>query len=105
MESYIHRIGRTGRAGEDGVAFTISAPKDKELMRNIEQGIQYAIPRKMVEVNASEFDRHSDEGSSKKDRMSAKDRREDKIEKNIKRQQRYGGGHTAPKPSAGKRKK
>lgn len=39
VESYVHRIGRTGRAGGDGVAFTFVAPKDLEFLRMIEKGI------------------------------------------------------------------
>ncbi|MGN7299149.1 DEAD/DEAH box helicase [Ferdinandcohnia sp. SAFN-114] len=39
VESYVHRIGRTGRAGGDGVAFTLVAPKDMEFLRMIEKGI------------------------------------------------------------------
>ncbi|KIL43732.1 DEAD/DEAH box helicase [Jeotgalibacillus campisalis] len=104
VEGYIHRIGRTGRAGEDGAAYTLSAPKDKDLMRDIEQGIQYDIPRKKVEVNAADYDRHSSATSSKKELSSAKERKEEKIEKNKKRQQRYSGSHTAPKPSPSKRR-
>ncbi|WP_408635010.1 DEAD/DEAH box helicase [Paenibacillus phocaensis] len=33
VDSYIHRIGRTGRAGEKGVAITFAAPKDMEALR------------------------------------------------------------------------
>lgn len=36
-ESYVHRIGRVGRAGRDGVAITLADPRDKRLLRNIEQ--------------------------------------------------------------------
>ncbi|RFB12702.1 DEAD/DEAH box helicase [Bacillus sp. HNG] len=39
VESYVHRIGRTGRAGGDGVAITLVAPKDLEFLRMIEKGI------------------------------------------------------------------
>ncbi|GGA90460.1 DEAD/DEAH box helicase [Ornithinibacillus halotolerans] len=39
-ESYIHRIGRTGRAGGEGLAITLVAPKDMEFLRMIEKGIQ-----------------------------------------------------------------
>ncbi|MEH7235877.1 DEAD/DEAH box helicase [Bacillus sp. JJ1562] len=39
VESYVHRIGRTGRAGGDGVAITLVAPKDMEFLRMIEKGI------------------------------------------------------------------
>lgn len=36
-ESYVHRIGRTGRAGREGVAITIAEPREHRLLRNIEQ--------------------------------------------------------------------
>ncbi|QDP41783.1 DEAD/DEAH box helicase [Radiobacillus deserti] len=45
-ETYIHRIGRTGRAGGTGIAVTFAAPKDKQYLRLIERGIQKEIPRK-----------------------------------------------------------
>jgi ATP-dependent RNA helicase DeaD len=35
--SYVHRIGRTGRAGRDGVAITIVEPREHRLLRNIEK--------------------------------------------------------------------
>ncbi|HYH93448.1 MAG TPA: DEAD/DEAH box helicase [Candidatus Saccharimonadales bacterium] len=36
-EAYIHRIGRTGRAGREGVAITLVEPREHRLLRNIEQ--------------------------------------------------------------------
>src|SRR6266850_5034709 len=36
-EDYVHRIGRTGRAGNEGQAFTIVAPVDELSMRAIER--------------------------------------------------------------------
>ncbi len=36
-ESYVHRIGRTGRAGREGVAITLLEPREHRLLRNIEQ--------------------------------------------------------------------
>jgi ATP-dependent RNA helicase DeaD len=36
-ESYVHRIGRTGRAGREGVAITFAEPREHRLLRNIEQ--------------------------------------------------------------------
>nr|WP_091224859.1 DEAD/DEAH box helicase [Paenibacillus sp. BC26] len=44
-ESYIHRIGRTGRAGEDGLAITLVSPHDRLELAAIEKGINQAIPR------------------------------------------------------------
>jgi ATP-dependent RNA helicase DeaD len=49
VESYIHRIGRTGRAGEHGLAVTFSAAKDVEQLKEIEKGIQLTFERRKVE--------------------------------------------------------
>jgi superfamily II DNA/RNA helicase len=45
-ESYIHRIGRTGRAGEKGYAFLFSTPKDENILGMIEKKIKLKIPRR-----------------------------------------------------------
>lgn len=45
-EAYIHRIGRTGRAGESGYAYLFVAPKDKNTLDQIEKEIQFKIPRR-----------------------------------------------------------
>jgi superfamily II DNA/RNA helicase len=44
-ESYIHRIGRTGRMGEEGCAITFVAPRDQRLLGEIEKEIQMEIPQ------------------------------------------------------------
>jgi superfamily II DNA/RNA helicase len=44
-EDYVHRIGRTGRAGKDGRAFTIATPEDRMATEAIEKLIQAPIPR------------------------------------------------------------
>jgi ATP-dependent RNA helicase DeaD len=36
-EVYVHRIGRTGRAGREGAAITILDPREQRLLRTIEQ--------------------------------------------------------------------
>jgi ATP-dependent RNA helicase DeaD len=46
IESYVHRIGRTGRAGTTGKALSIITPKDVSKMRRIEM----ATNNKVVEV-------------------------------------------------------
>ena len=35
-ETYVHRIGRTGRIGRSGVAITLAEPREQRLLRNIE---------------------------------------------------------------------
>ncbi len=42
-ESYIHRIGRTGRAGQKGEAITLIAPGDHAMLRTIEKTIGMPI--------------------------------------------------------------
>lgn len=44
-EDYVHRIGRTGRAGKTGVAYTFGVPDDDKLISAIEKLIGKAIPR------------------------------------------------------------
>ena len=48
-EDYVHRIGRTGRAGLEGKAFTIASPEDRFAVEQIEKLIGHAIPPIMVE--------------------------------------------------------
>ncbi|GAA4063161.1 DEAD/DEAH box helicase [Amphibacillus indicireducens] len=48
VDSYLHRIGRTGRAGGDGVAITLVAPKDIEFLRIIEKGIQQTFEIQVI---------------------------------------------------------
>ena len=42
-ESYVHRIGRTGRAGRDGQAILFVAPKERRLLRSIEQSTRQTL--------------------------------------------------------------
>jgi ATP-dependent RNA helicase DeaD len=36
-ESYVHRIGRTGRMGKSGIAVTLVTPAEKKVLKNMEQ--------------------------------------------------------------------
>ncbi|MDQ1911508.1 DEAD/DEAH box helicase [Paenibacillus sp. GD4] len=45
-ESYIHRIGRTGRAGERGKAITFAAPRDADHLEKIERGIKQTLAKR-----------------------------------------------------------
>ena len=48
-EDYVHRIGRTGRAGMEGHAFTIAGPEDRAAVEAIEKLTGHAIPRIAIE--------------------------------------------------------
>ena len=43
-ESYVHRIGRTARAGADGSAIAFCTPDDRPLLRDIEKTIRMPVP-------------------------------------------------------------
>ncbi len=43
-ETYVHRIGRTGRAGAEGVAFSFCDLDEKECLRDIEKLMEKSIP-------------------------------------------------------------
>ncbi len=44
-EAYVHRIGRTGRAGADGLAVSFCAEDEIDFLRDIERVIKTSIPR------------------------------------------------------------
>ena len=43
-EAYVHRIGRTGRAGRRGKAILFVAPRERRMLRNIERLTRQQIP-------------------------------------------------------------
>jgi len=51
-EDYIHRVGRTARAGATGHAFTFVAPDEEAQLRPIERAIGRSLPR----VTVPDFD-------------------------------------------------
>jgi len=53
-ELYIHRIGRTGRAGQDGAAITLATPYDKNHLILIEQSINAKLTRRAIDSEGNE---------------------------------------------------
>ena len=47
-EIYVHRVGRTGRAGKTGIAITLLTPKERWGLRRIEGFIKQKITRRML---------------------------------------------------------
>lgn len=90
-ESYIHRIGRTGRAGGEGLAITLVAPKDRQYLELIEKGIQLSIERKEIHLpNVKQKVQDTDSGrknsrtsqGKKQENEAYKQRRERNIQRN-----------------------
>jgi len=47
-EDYVHRIGRTGRAGNEGTAVSLVSAEESGLLRDIERLIRREIPRQVL---------------------------------------------------------
>ncbi|MBF8982063.1 DEAD/DEAH box helicase [Lutibacter sp. B2] len=89
-ESYVHRIGRTGRAGNGGIAITFVSQGDVEMLNDIEEYIKHEIPKREKEA-IQEGERIFEKQITHK----AKGDRSDKINREI----------TKIRINAGKRKK
>ena len=48
-EDYVHRIGRTGRAGAQGEAISLVCPDENGFLRDIERLIKREIPKEIVD--------------------------------------------------------
>ncbi len=48
-EDYVHRIGRTGRAGESGIAVSLFSPNEKPQLQAIEKLLKQKIPVEKVD--------------------------------------------------------
>ena len=85
-EDYIHRIGRTGRAGMSGYAFTLAVPEDGLHVAAIEKMLGHAITRATVEgldaVNlvVEHQKRHKEEREPKSRNRHRNERRSERTE-------------------------
>jgi len=84
-EDYVHRIGRTGRAGRKGVAITIATASDKKYLDAIEGLVKTQIPRvpipdgfalsEAAQRPAPKADERGPRGAKPRGRDDRKDRR------------------------------
>ncbi len=67
-DDYVHRIGRTGRAGKSGHAISFAAPDQASDMRDIERTIRTSV--NVSKNSKHQFDARAGSGSSSKRRPS-----------------------------------
>ncbi|MEJ6022131.1 DEAD/DEAH box helicase [Ramlibacter sp. PS4R-6] len=70
-EDYVHRIGRTGRAGASGLAVTFVAPSDQRLVADIEK-----LLKRKIEIEPIEFEEDRPRGRINDGRRTWRDRGE-----------------------------
>lgn len=70
IESYTHRVGRTGRAGKSGVAITFLGEEDKDVMYDLKQMLQKSeisrVPEELRKHEAAQQRRERGGGAQKK---------------------------------------
>ena len=74
-EDYIHRIGRTGRAGEKGFAITFVTPETEDAMRAIEKLVKQKIP----ELKLESFDMAAAEAEAAEKAITAQSKRDPEV--------------------------
>ena len=57
-EAYVHRIGRTARAGREGRAITLCAPEEQKHLRDIEKLTKMKLPIENVQAGGIDDDRY-----------------------------------------------
>jgi len=64
-ETYVHRIGRTARAGNDGNAISFCSAEDRALLRSIERLLDKEVPAEMEHPFHCERAYHSSQPAPK----------------------------------------
>ncbi|WP_223699976.1 DEAD/DEAH box helicase [Sutcliffiella deserti] len=76
VETYIHRIGRTGRASGEGEAYTLYAPRDVDFLQMIEKGINQSLEKIVIRgvsiPDRDDYDKERTENIAKARRAAAK---------------------------------
>ena len=105
-EDYIHRIGRTGRAGAKGLAITFVTPETESQLRDIEKLIKHKIP----EMKLESFDLSAAEAEAAANAINGRAKRDPEVNK-VKRelanraQKAKQKAQEPPKPKRRKNKK
>jgi len=92
-DDYVHRIGRTGRGGSEGVAITLVQPDEWNLKASVERYLKHTFEPRVIEALQGEFKgpekmrasgkawgtkKKKDKGKKNKAKAKAKQRKRDK---------------------------
>jgi ATP-dependent RNA helicase RhlE len=107
-ETYVHRIGRTARAGASGVAVSLCAPEDRSGLRDIErlirkeirvleapEGMDLAVAPAREPAQQGQ-DRRDDNDRGRGQGRSGEGRRHEGASERQGRERRQGGGQSQP---------
>jgi len=80
-ENYVHRVGRTGRGREKGLAVSFSSTEESFFLEQIEESIGYTIPR--IEMTKKEYELTIEDtkNNSLEDLLAQADREEEEYKK------------------------
>ncbi|XP_076394554.1 putative ATP-dependent RNA helicase Dbp45A [Megachile rotundata] len=107
-KEYIHRVGRTARAGKGGMAITLIAPNDIKLLHAVEEAIgtklteykvndteiikiltQISVAKREAEMKLDETDFYEKKRINKRKKLILEGKDPDEIEEIIERKKRY----------------
>nr|WP_316873163.1 DEAD/DEAH box helicase [Ralstonia sp. LMG 6871] len=97
-EDYVHRIGRTGRAGASGDALSLFAPGDERLLADIEKLIKRNLPREQL----ADFDPTGEQARDRERRERDEKRARSEVRRARERDERNGArvlDHTIVRPA------
>lgn len=92
VDSYIHRIGRTGRMGKSGRAYTFATPKDKQMCHQIEKETQQVFKKRVFkELPADSAHYEKEHRGEHKPKQGHGERRDPRDSRDSGRKRDFGG--------------
>jgi superfamily II DNA/RNA helicase len=91
-EDYVHRIGRTGRAGASGLAVTLVSPSDTRLMADLEK-----LLKRKIEIEALEYEEDRPRGRINDGRRAWREQEDEDRANRFEERRRESRGSSVPK--------